>query len=217
MTAKDLLLKLVDYSYHWSEYRSKEKPAVHRFKQIEALQKAFGLTKEQAKPVKTDKKNFWGRSRFTSVKDFDRFDDYQFLISGSFTHFRQQDENAEIINRIAAFVQEHYNMSREKALKKLDINWLFNSLFIYRTDVQGIVSPDPGMLEGFSPGLQYSLYMQHQFKQKTLESLSEIDDTLWLILDPERRDIPKDTLISQFNYPDIDLKSIDLDWHMENY
>lgn len=45
--------------------------------------------------------------------------------------------------------------------------------------------PNGGMLEGFSAGLQYSFYLQHQLKEIINNNVSEIDETLWLILDPK--------------------------------
>ena len=49
------------------------------------------------------------------------------------------------------------------------------------------------------------------------DNLENIDNTLWLILDPKQRDIDVKELKSKFNYPYVDLDKIDLDWRIENY
>lgn len=73
------------------------------------------------------------------------------------------------------------------------------------------------MLEGFSVGLLYSHYLQGQLKKIIIENLDEIDETLWLILDPKQGDIDIKTLVENFNYPNEDLEKIDLEWRTENY
>ena len=48
-------------------------------------------------------------------------------------------------------------------------------------------------------------------------NLEEIDEVLWLLIDPQKRDVPITELISRFNYPDADLDKLDLDWRIEHY
>ena len=52
MTAKDLLLKILDYQYLWILPQNKNsKPAKLRLEQIESLLDAFGLTKKYVNPL----------------------------------------------------------------------------------------------------------------------------------------------------------------------
>jgi hypothetical protein len=68
-----------------------------------------------------------------------------------------------------------------------------------------------GMLEGFSVGLIYSQHLQSEIKNLIRENLEEIDNTLWLILDPKQREIDIEEVENRFDYPDVDLGEIDLE------
>jgi hypothetical protein len=74
-----------------------------------------------------------------------------------------------------------------------------------------------GMLEGFSVGLLYSHHLQYNLQSIIKNNLEEIDNTLWTILDPERRDLDKQLVVEKYGYPDVELDKIDLEWRMENY
>ena len=102
-------------------------------------------------------------------------------------------------------------------LRHADIVWLFNNLFIFRQQVYKLTYPNGGMLEGFSTGLHYSKYLQHKLKTIISDNFNEIDETLWLILDPTKRQIEMSTLIGKHKYVDHDFNELDLDWRMENY
>ena len=69
------------------------------------------------------------------------------------------------------------------------------------------------MLEGFSAGLHYSFHLQHKLKAIITNNLNDIDETLWLIMDPTKRDIE----MSTYKYVDHDFKALDLAWREENY
>ena len=70
------------------------------------------------------------------------------------------------------------------------------------------------MLEGFSVGLFYSQELQNQLKELIRANLSDIDDTLWLLLDPARRDVALPRLVQDYGYAD--LAAIDLEWRMSD-
>ena len=42
--------------------------------------------------------------------------------------------------------------------------------------------------------------------------IPDIDETLWLIPDPAKRELGKD----EINYPEVGLDNIDLEWRMNN-
>ncbi|MCK8523497.1 hypothetical protein M0D21_18080 [Aquimarina sp. D1M17] len=73
------------------------------------------------------------------------------------------------------------------------------------------------MDEGFAVGLIYSKYLQSELKKTINENLNKIDETLWLIIDPQKREIDLQTIKSEFQYPDVDLEEIDLNWRIGNY
>ena len=73
------------------------------------------------------------------------------------------------------------------------------------------------MDDGFSVGLVYSKYLQSELKKIILDNIEEIDETLWLIIDPQKREIDLETMKSKYNYQDVDLGKIDLEWRIEGY
>ena len=208
MTAKDLLHKVLEYLHGWSNVN--DKPATVRLVQIHAMQKAFGLAKKSG-------------SSFIPFRLFMRgaTDDHaalSYLVEGGFLNDRSQAENKIIAERVKAKIQELYPWAPEDNITRPhDIKWLYNNLFNYRRDIYAVTSPDGGMLEGFSGGLYYSFYLKSKLKSVIKENLEEIDETLWLLLDPLKRYIDKEVLIGEYNYPDVDLDSIDYEWRMENY
>lgn len=216
MTAKDLLEKVLDYNYLWSlPDRKNSKPAKTRLAQIEALQEAFGLTKKYVNPFVQIKYSFAGeKQKLDRAKQLNRITNLEYLLNGEFLHDRDKEANKELTAKITKTVTALYpDMVEYIQHRPVDIGWLFNDLLGFRQEVYKLTYPNGGMLEGFSAGLHYSFYLQRQLREVIKANLSEIDETLWLILDPAKRDIDK----SQINYPDADIENIDLEWRMANY
>ncbi|GGH70336.1 hypothetical protein HNQ91_002994 [Filimonas zeae] len=212
MNAKDLLNKYLDYNHLWaSPERINTKPANIRRLQIEALQKAFKLTKDNVNPliqtVYSSEKHRLNRTQYLS-----QLTNLQYLLQGEFLHDRNEEANKELLDRITSKISSLYPGVSDSILYKTGhIHWLFNNLLNFRKEVFKITSSGSGMSEGFSSGLQYSYYLQAKLKESISDNLTEIDDTLWLILDPARREVR----IDEINYPDVDLASIDMEWKME--
>ena len=139
-------------------------------------------------------------------------------MNGEFLLDREIETNSELSQKIIETIISLYpEMTEHINRRPVDIGWLFNNLFIFRQDVYKFTYPNGGMLEGFSAGLHYSFHLQHKIKSLITDNLNEIDETLWLILDPTKRVIEMKTLVSQYKYVDHDFKAVDLDWRMENY
>lgn len=212
MNAKDLLNKYLDYNHLWaSPERINTKPANIRRLQIEALQKAFKLTKDNVNPliqtVYSSEKHRLNRTQYLS-----QLTNLQYLLQGEFLRDRNEEANKELLDRITSKISSLYPGVSDSILYKTGhIHWLFNNLLNFRKEVFKITSSGSGMSEGFSSGLQYSYYLQAKLKESISDNLTEIDDTLWLILDPARREVR----IDEINYPDVDLASIDMEWKME--
>jgi hypothetical protein len=135
-------------------------------------------------------------------------------LQGEFLKDREFEKNKEMADRVISKMLELDPGAEYYILRKpVDIGWLFNNLLHFRQDVFKVTYPNKGMDEGYSAGLYYSFYLQGQLKEIIKNNLSEIDETLWLILDPEKRDLGK----AEINYPEADLDRIDLEWAMENY
>jgi hypothetical protein len=220
MTAKDLLYKVLDYQYLWIlPHNQNSKPAKLRLEQIESLLDAFGLTKKQVNPLVQIKYLIGGdKQGMERSKYLNQLTNLQYLLHGEFLHDRENDANAEISEKIIETITSLYPyMAEEIHGKSLHIGWLFNNLMSFRQEVYKLTYPNGGMDEGFSAGLHYSFYLQSKLKKLISENLHEIDETLWLILDPTRREIEMDILVNKYKYINHDFKAIDLDWRMENY
>lgn len=198
LTAHDLLIKLVDYMYLWSSKdRWHSLPSVTRRAQILSIQKALGLTDQTG-----------GYAQNLS-------DQTDYLVRGEFIRKRNAEANKEITDRVTTWLNatSPHLMDLIADGRRVDIQWLFNNLLHYRKDIYIITNSTSALDEGFSAGFSYSQYLQYNLNEIIKSNLSHIDETLCLILDPERRSFTK----AEINYPDADLDSIDLYWRMENY
>ncbi|UUC44749.1 hypothetical protein [Flavobacterium cerinum] len=220
MTAKDLLYKILDYQYLWSLPQNKNsKPANLRLEQIEALLDAFGLTKKYVNPLVQIKYSIVGdKESLDRARHLNKLTNLDYVLKGEFLHDREENGNAVLSEKIRETIILLYPFMKEDINERpVNISWLYNNLFLFRKEVYKLIYPNEGMLEGFSAGLHYSFYLQNNLKKLIKDNLNEIDETLWLILDPAKRDIEMNTLVSQYKYVDHDFRKIDFDWQMENY
>ncbi len=220
MTAKDLLYKILDYQYLWTLPQNKNsKPAKLRLEQIESLLNAFELTKKHINPFLQIKYSLIGnKDSLDRAKYHNKLTNLDYILHGEFLRNREKDANAELSTKIVETINILYpNMTEHINTRPVDIGWLFNNLIIFRQEIYKLTYPNEGMLEGFSAGLHYSFYLQHKLKEIISKNLNEIDETLWLILDPTKRKIELDTLVNQYNYVDHNFQVVDQDWRMRNY
>lgn len=215
MTAKDLLYKILDYQYLWilPQYKDSQ-PARLRLEQIESLLDAFGLTKKYVNPSVKIQYGIVGDSQtFDRAKYLNNLTNLEYLLQGEFLHDQKKDANATLSNKIIATIISLYPEWADHINERpVDIGWLFNNLFIFRKEIYELTYPNQAMQEGFSAGLHYSLYLQNTLKNLIEENLGEIDETLWLILDPTKRDIEISTLTHEYNYVEHDFNVIDSNW-----
>ncbi len=220
MTAKDLLYKILDYRYLWILPQNRgSKPGKLRLEQIESLLEAFGLTKKSTNLfLQKDYSMLGVKQKLGSESHLHETVGLDDLVSGQFLRDRDNDSHSElsrkVIETIAALYPEMEDYINQRPI---NITWLFSDLLSFRQEVYQLTYPNGGMLEGFSAGLHYSFYLQDKLKALISDNLDEIDETLWLILDPTKRDLEMDMLVTKYKYVDHDFKGIDIDWMMENY
>lgn len=158
------------------------------------------------------------KGELARAKQLNKLTNIQYLIQGEFLHDRPYEENQELTVHAINKMKELYEHPPEDRMKRpVDIGWMFNSLLNFRQEIYKVAYPNGGMLEGFSVGLIYSQYLQAELKSLIRANLDDIDNTLWLILDPQKREIDIEQLKSNFYYPDVDLDKIDLNWSIDHY
>lgn len=95
MNAKDLLNKYLDYNHLWaSPERINTKPANIRRLQIEALQKAFKLTKDNVNPLIQTVDSF-EKHRLNRTQYLSQLTNLQYLLQGEFLRDRNEEANKE--------------------------------------------------------------------------------------------------------------------------
>lgn len=220
MTAKDLLYKYFEYKYLWARADLlNDRPSIIRKNQIESLLDAFGLSKKYVNPFIQIKYSIVGKKEELSRSiQLNKITNIEYLERGEFLFDRPYEENKELSNLAIKKISELYQGITDDRLKRpVDISWMFNNLLIFRQQIYKVGYPSEGMVEGFSVGLIYSQYLKSKLKKIINYNLEEIDNTLWLILDPKKREIDIEELRTKFAYPDVDLDKIDLQWKANNY
>lgn len=212
MTAKDLLYKVLDYQHYWAARpQSQSTPAVLRLAQIEALQVAFGLSKQAVNPNVQIMYN-----RHDRAYHLNTLSTLEYLLQGEFLRDRPEEVYEAVATRARTTVCALYGFSPDDRLaRRPHLSWLYNYLLHYRQALYGVSLPERGMLEGFAVGLLYGQELANRVKAVIQTSTGEMDDVLWELLDPAKRDIPTADLTQHFNYREIDFESIDLAWRME--
>lgn len=203
MTAKDLLHKFIEYESFWDE---KSKPGMIRIKQIESLQSAFHLMK----PDSLQNDSF----RFEWLEDLDNVD----YLYGDFIEDRPESSFDEIKKKAVEKLKKIVPNQSEDFffLENKRIEIIYNNLVSFRIQTHKFLSHEDHILEGIDAGFYYSETLIEGVKEKVRESLYEIDDLLWSILDPLKRDIELNTLIEKFNYPEDNLEYIEAEWKTNN-
>jgi hypothetical protein len=220
MTAKDLLHQLLEYRNSWSARdRVHSQPTTIRLAQLEALQAAFGLTKQHVNLLVRVTYGMVGkRAQMNRAQYLNGLSNVDYLVQGEFLHDRPAEAYQELAEQARARVREAYpGAPADRMERPVQIGWLYNYLLNYRQDLYAVAQPERGMLEGFAVGLLYGQELVNTVKQTIQQHVTEIDEVLWGILDPSKREVTKDELVHTYRYPKVDLASIDLAWRMENY
>jgi hypothetical protein len=212
MTAKDLLYKVLDYQHGWAARPlAQATPALLRLGQIEALQAAFGLSKQAVDPAVQVTYN-----RHDRAYHLNTLSTLDYLLQGEFLRDRPEEVYADLAQRARTTVCARYGFSPDDRLaRRPHLNWLYNYLLHYRQALYNVSLPERGMLEGFAVGLLYGQELANRMKAVIQLNTGEIDDVLWELLDPTKRDIPTVDLTQHFGYRIIDFEAIDLAWRME--
>lgn len=216
MTAKYLLLKILDYGYYWSlPENENSKAAQMRLQQIEQLLDVFELSKKHVIAITdsvitiNERYNHEDRVQYlTGITNF------EYIKTGEFVNDRSIKRNEEVIAKALAVAKSVYaNANVADAYftpRGGDIDLLFSDLLEFRQEIYAITNPIWRLRSGYSLGWTYADYLKKQMRQAIIDNLAEIDDTLCLILDPRKREFSNEDI----NFKEVDLEKLDLEWFM---
>ena len=232
MTAKDLLYAYLDYVNSWTHPSNTDiLPTKMRLQQIHAIQKAFGLQKpygpdegitrpvadrEGETVILNDQVEAFILTSKPRKQRIEEMSHLEYLEKGGFLIDRPQSSQDTFIKKMREKVGEVVNPRLSKG-SLVRLNALFSMLLQFRLQAYALIHPPVSFRLGFSMHRAYSDMLQYEVKKILDENLEEIDDTLWELLAPEKREIDKELLIRDYGYPDVDLEQIDLQYLRDNF
>lgn len=195
-TAYDFLSKyyefkgLVPNNDEWSvESLSDNPPRLYRFLELQSLMKAFNLGDNL-------------------IKDFAH---QGFLTKRSTADFKP------IIKDIEDYAMNdelEKSLKQFKSYRKYQGDMVYNYFFRFSEAMRNMLNFNSGVLEA---GLVESRYFirktQHVLNTIDISKLKEIEDLIVLIIDPKKQTFTKGELVNKYEFPDVDLQSIDSDWY----
>lgn len=162
----------------------------YALQEIEALSKAFGLYSGN-----TDKSNF------------------KSLIEGDFLEKMPYLSCYPIIlDKYSAFFNSIYKSITNEEIKNINIYRIYKGLLASRLDIQKVIYNNKYINiegKGLEPAFKYHIIQKIQLKE-----LDEFIANLW---NPHNYAFTKETLIHDFNYPNIDIETIERDGIIEDW
>ncbi len=226
LTSKDLLYTALDYDGFWntSEQMMNSKPSQSRKLQLEKLLKAFGISKKNVKAESQAPHNVSKGEKVVTVyaisgrpKSMNRIEyiktltSFKYFSTGEFIadieSEKYQDLSGQIISITKAVFPQQSKITDQESVNLVQ---LFSNLYNFRLSVYHMFqySFSKKMRDEFSIEDDYSLYLRRKFMDAMNDSLSEIDETLCILVDPEKRKVAED----EIDYPNFDLAAIDKEW-----
>ena len=226
-TAKDLLYKALDYDGFWntSKRMKSSKPSQLRQLQLEKLLIGFGISKTNAKPQPQIKGGrqiltvhyISGRSKPMNRDEYLKtLTNFKYFATGEFIADTNQEKYQDLISRIISTSKSVFPHHSEIIDKEpVNLVRLFNDLYNFRLSLYHIIkySFSKKREQAFSIEDDYALYLRKNFIASMDIHLSEVDEILCAIIDPEMKGLNKE----EIDYPDDDLKTIDEEWENERH
>ncbi len=145
---------------------------------------------------------------------FKAFDlgDLKKFAEGNFVLQRRIEDYDSLIKRIQSELKSITKFRKGEEITLNDIAFLFKRLLEYIRRWDDVTNFSSGLM-ACSARYRYAFYKIDQVNSQIRDSISPIDDFLFYIMSPERKDITKKELVERFHYPDVDLLDIDVE-HM---
>ncbi|UTW63062.1 hypothetical protein KFE98_02590 [bacterium SCSIO 12741] len=194
---KDFLDKYYEFKAmtpNYNEWNAKSlkynKPRFYRFKELESLMVAFDI----------------GNDLLTDFKN------RKFLNHRTLEDFRPIVEDIERYVSQNGFEKLRWERERERLKDIRSFGMLVQIFMRFSEEMRNLLNFNSGWLESGSVTSRYSIHKTHQLlKSIDLQELHEIEHLLCKLIDPKERTFTKSELIKNYEFPDVDLHSIDMD------
>lgn len=173
----------------WNEYiLEKNPPRYYRLLRLKSLLRAFGLETDLSELE---------YGYFLIKRNISEFKFLQHELSKIIKNEESQYEKKEISN---------FNMS--------DVEMIYTQFFGFLYSVHRVKSFNQGLMEAGTDSAQFMYITTRNCIEKinNIKELKKIEQVIARIIDPKKRNISETELIEKFNFPDVDLLDIDIDW-----
>jgi hypothetical protein len=226
LTAKDLLYKSLDYDGFWNGTKRMRasKPSQCRWEQLDILLKAFGIIQANAKaesqtPQSGDDSrqviSVYARSgrpramhRIEYVKTLSEFN---YLSTGEFLADIDKAAYQDLAQHISTAGKAIFpDQAAMMDAQPLNLVRLFAALYNYRLGAYHVLKAGPFGNRNLPFSLEdaYSLHLQDQFMRKMNENWTELEETICLLIDPQKRSFTEEEL----HLPVYDFAALDAEW-----
>jgi hypothetical protein len=194
---KDFLDKYYEFKAmvpNYKEWNSKSlrqnSSRYYRFKELESLLSAFNI-------------------------GTDLLEDYQnrnFLNNRNLADFEPMVKNIEKYAVNNSFEKERYTVEFQRFRSARDFSMVIQEFMRFSEEMRNILKFNSGWLETGSISSRYLIYKTQKLLDNIdLTELREIEALLGKVLDPKDKVFTKYELIKNYDFPDVDLHTIDID------
>ncbi len=202
-TVKDFLdiylqfVNLVPKRSDWNEEAtSSHPPKLYRLQQLKSLMKAFDIGEDVSKNFK----------------------------NGKFLRNRKPFEYKLINNDVERYVDniesQSYKKRKKEQLEDYKMQWGSSLSFTFTKFLEVIERADKllkinsGVMEASTLMGGYTVNKVWDLAQSIdKEKLDEIKELLYSMIDPQEKSFSRKLLIEKYNFPDVDLEAVDIEWY----
>ncbi|WP_181304832.1 hypothetical protein [Rufibacter sp. XAAS-G3-1] len=224
ITARDLLYQALDYDGFWNTSKSRiaSRPSQLRKLQLEKLLVGFGISKVNAKSHHAQVNNEHtiqmvdvvsghhskSMNRTEYIKTLNNF---KYFSTGEFIADASKEKYQGVIDGIISTAKSIFPEQLEKINEQpVNLTALFRDLYHFRLSIYHMAKYDfsKKRMKLFSIEDDYALYLRTRFIESMDANLSEVDEIVCLLIDPEKRSLEE----NEIDYPNHNFEIIDKEW-----
>lgn len=208
-TAHLLLQKIIEFvamtpdkkDWHYEAIRHNP-PREVRYRQIEALMKAF-LLDDDGQDLALITRSRFREGHDTIIAAF---------LSGNFINVRSEETYAQLWEQMMQYVAKEENgLSETRGPSTDQLAFIFPKMMDYRQQLYDVMTFNSGWLEAGFASARYSIYLTDAINKNLEGKEQELDQALYMFIDPRQRSYTMEELVQKFNYPTENLHDIDMD------